>query len=86
MALRAHAVTVALVAAGLVCTVMMQRHAAADVGGAVTRGLPEAEVQRRRLASTNEYDQAMRSVGQIVNETSATAGGRLPLAFASRAS
>ena len=68
--------TVGLVAAGFVCVAQMQRHAAADVAGAVTRGLSDEAVERRRLAA-GEYDQALRSISTVWGETKDTANNGL---------
>ena len=72
MPLRDHLGTAAYIAAGLVCVMMMQHHAALDADNAVSRGMPP----RRRLAgSDNEYAGAMRNLfgeGGIWSLTSAT--------------
>ena len=78
MRLREHASTAAWVAAGLVCVVMMQKHAVADVGGAVSRGLPERPEHRRQLASKGEYDQAMRTISEIFSEKESDSANGLP--------
>ena len=78
MRLREHASTAAWVAAGLVCVVMMQKHAVADVGGSVSRGLPERPEHRRQLAGAGEYDQAMRTISEIFGETESDAVNGLP--------
>lgn len=78
MGFREHAVTAAWVAAGFVCVVMMQRHAALDVGGAVSRGLPERSESRRQLAAAGEYDQAMRTISDIFSESADDAANGIP--------
>ena len=79
MGLREHAATAAWLAAGLVCVVMMQKHAVADVGGAVSRGLPERVMEhRRQLAGAGEYDQAMRTISEIFAETESDSANGLP--------
>jgi len=78
MGFREHAVTAAWVAAGLVCVVMMQRHAALDVGGAVSRGLLERSESRRQLAAAGEYDQAMRTISDIFSESADDAVNGIP--------
>ena len=57
MPLREHAVTLAYTVAGLVCVLAMQRHALADVGGAVTRGWEASSTpdHRRRLAGASTW-------------------------------
>jgi len=76
MPLREHAVTLAYTVAGLVCVLAMQRHALADVGGAVTRGWEASSTpdHRRRL----EYEQAMRSISEIFNETASDSVNGIP--------
>ena len=76
--LREHATTCGLVVAGLACVSMMQHHALADEDGAVSRGLPEQELQRRRLAAAGEYDQATRTISEIFNETASTSANGMP--------
>lgn len=76
MGLCEHSVTAAWVAAGLFCVVMMQYHTMVDIGGAVSRGLPNSG--RRSLASSGEYDQAMRTISEVFSETSKTAANGLP--------
>ena len=79
MGLREHAATAAWLAAGLVCVVMMQKHAVADVGGAVSRGLPERIMEhRRQLAGAGEYDQAMRTISEIFAESESDSANGLP--------
>jgi len=76
--LRELATTCGLVVAGLVCVSMMQQHALADEDGAVSRGLPEQELHRRRLAAAGEYDQATRTISEIFNETASTSANGMP--------